>query len=64
MNVPTTITRATYPTFRHLRGACTAPGCKEPPIDRWEEDTAYFEGWFRSHVLETGHTVEVREIPS
>jgi len=53
-----------YATARHYQARCQEPGCTEA-LDRWldysseELNRSYVKGWFREHVLATGHTIIV-----
>ena len=56
------LTRADFPEAKLLRARCVTPGCDEPDKERWDDSTAYLQGWFRNHVISTGHTVEICEV--
>lgn len=58
-----TLTTETYGAHMKFVARCTHPDCPEPPKRRHDNNLdmakAFYEGYFRQHVLETGHTVVV-----
>lgn len=59
-----TLSRASFPNAAVYVGRCTAPGCGTPPPCEYTDETersavAYLTGWFRRHVIETGHVVVI-----
>ena len=49
------LTRNDYPETRKYTGRCM--DCDLSP--KTEYTVAYLKGWFKDHILKTGHTVEI-----
>ena len=61
MTIVAEITRETYLGVMRYTGRCA--DCGAPPKGTYDTDRqmalAFLEGWFKNHVLETGHRVVV-----
>jgi len=63
--VITEITRDKFKTAHHLRAACTA-GCPGEVKEVWDDNVELavcgLEGYFKTHVLQTGHRIVIEEV--
>lgn len=61
-----TLTRDDYPEQHRYRGHCTELGCPESDVECVTDSsvyaTAHMTGWFKHHIIETGHRVMITEI--
>ena len=51
------LTRASYKDCKKYTGFCL--DCSEPAKVVYGRSDAFLRGWFESHILDTGHRVEV-----
>ena len=58
------ITSKDFPEATRFVGRCTEPGCSELPhamFDTRPGAIAWLRGWFKQHVMDTGHRIVIEE---
>lgn len=59
------VTRADFRPAVHLLGKCSA-GCPGEVKEVWDDDmkiaVSGLRGWFKDHVLQTGHRIVIEEV--
>lgn len=53
------ITLETFKDEPDYIGRCSEPGCREPEK---RERAEFLKGWFRRHVMDTGHRIVIEEV--